>query len=101
MAPIKSGFALEDPSDPRYQAVAGLRKRVGAFLHDAALSLRDKGDENAVPPVLMLVCTEDSGTKNRALKNYLVVDQYMSSVFARIRGLSVCQRANICHCLHS
>ncbi|KAG9025662.1 hypothetical protein FRB95_009933 [Tulasnella sp. JGI-2019a] len=57
VASIQAGFALDDPKDPRYQQVSNLRGRIGLFLHQASLSLRNKGDENTVPAVLILIST--------------------------------------------
>ncbi|KAG8888929.1 hypothetical protein FRB98_006471 [Tulasnella sp. 332] len=51
---IESGFALNDKNDIRYRQVAKLRERISRFLHKASASLRNKGDENTVPAVLML-----------------------------------------------
>ncbi|KAG8908485.1 hypothetical protein FRB99_005843 [Tulasnella sp. 403] len=63
VAPIQSGFALQDPSDPRYQTVTALRLRFGKFLHNASLALLRQGDENTVDAVLMLI---------RACRTYLL-----------------------------
>ncbi|KAG8874746.1 hypothetical protein FRB97_005668 [Tulasnella sp. 331] len=54
---IESGFALNDKNDIRYRQVAKLRERISRFLHKASASLRNKGDENTVPAVLMLIST--------------------------------------------
>ncbi|TFK76829.1 hypothetical protein BDN72DRAFT_890635 [Pluteus cervinus] len=53
--PIVSGFCLNDPKDPRYQYMKGLKHRFGTFLHDASVSLRQQGEENTVDAVDMLV----------------------------------------------
>ncbi|TCD70651.1 hypothetical protein EIP91_002372 [Steccherinum ochraceum] len=37
---VSAGFALEDPSDPRYQKVVAHRQRFGAAVHRAAMALR-------------------------------------------------------------
>ncbi|KAF8887958.1 hypothetical protein CPB84DRAFT_1816581 [Gymnopilus junonius] len=55
VSPISSGFALTDPSDPRYQYLLSVRHRFGKFLHDASVSLRAQGEENTVDPVQILV----------------------------------------------
>lgn len=52
---VNSGFCLDDPTDPRYQYIAALKKRYGEFLHKASVSLRTQGEENTVDAVAMLV----------------------------------------------
>lgn len=53
--PVNAGFCLTDPTDPRYQYIASLRRRFGEFLHQASVSLRQQGEENTVDAVDMLV----------------------------------------------
>ena len=53
--PLKSGFVLDDPSDPRHQYVTALKTRFGQFLHEASVSLLGQGEENTVDAVHMLV----------------------------------------------
>ena len=53
--PLKSGFALDDPSDPRHQYITMMRRRFGELLHKASTVLRTQGEENIVDAVLMLV----------------------------------------------
>lgn len=54
--PLNSGFALNDPTDPRHQYMTTLKRRFGDFLHRASLSLQQQGEENTVDAVHMLVC---------------------------------------------
>lgn len=57
--PLKSGFALDDPSDPRHIYITALKRRFGEFLHDASTCLLMQGEENTVDAVHMLVsCLE-------------------------------------------
>lgn len=63
VAPINSGFALTDPSDPRYQYFLGVKHRFGKFLHDASVSLRAQGEENTVDAVQILVRVQDTKLK--------------------------------------
>lgn len=53
--PLKSGFALDDPTDPRHIYITNLKRKFGAFLHDASVSLLQQGEENTVDAVHMLV----------------------------------------------
>lgn len=53
--PIKSGFCLTDPSDPKFIYITTLRKRFGRFLHEASVALRQQGEENTVDAVQILV----------------------------------------------
>lgn len=45
---VKAGFALDDPSDPRYQKVLAHRTRFGNVIHRAtiALSQRAEGEDH-------------------------------------------------------
>ncbi|PSR73165.1 hypothetical protein PHLCEN_2v10977 [Hermanssonia centrifuga] len=52
--PLKSGFALDDPKDPRHQYMTNLKRRFGEFLHKASLSLLSQDEENILDAVLML-----------------------------------------------
>lgn len=52
--PINSGFAITD-KDPRVQYYLALRQRLGKFLHEASVSLRQQGEENTVDAVHVLV----------------------------------------------
>lgn len=53
--PLKSGFAMDDPSDPRHIYITGLKRKFGEFLHEASVSLLKQGEENTVDAVHMLV----------------------------------------------
>ncbi len=53
--PLKSGFALDDPKDPRHHYMTNLKRRFGEFLHKASLSLLSQDEENILDAVLMLV----------------------------------------------
>lgn len=53
--PLKSGFALDDPSDPRHVYITKLKRKFGEFLHKASVSLLQQGEENTVDAVHMLV----------------------------------------------
>ena len=53
--PLKSGFALDDPADPRHQYMAALKQRFGEWLHKASEALRSQSEENILDAVLMLV----------------------------------------------
>lgn len=53
--PVNAGFAINDPKDPRAVYYTELRRRFGAFLHDASVSLRQQGEENTVDAVSMLL----------------------------------------------
>ena len=53
--PLKSGFALSDPADPRHQYITSLRRKFGEFLHKASVSLQQQGEENTVDAVHGLV----------------------------------------------
>ena len=39
---LKAGFALEDPTDPRYQKAVAHRSRFGNVLHRATIALQQK-----------------------------------------------------------
>lgn len=41
---LRAGFALEDPSDPRYQKAVAYRTRFGSVIHRAAITLQQKQD---------------------------------------------------------
>jgi proteasome activator subunit 4 len=53
--PLNAAFALTDPNDARYIYFLRVRERFGTFLHNASQSLRQRGEENTVDAVLMLV----------------------------------------------
>ncbi|KAL4243081.1 BLM10 family protein [Abortiporus biennis] len=53
--PLNSGFALDNPTDPRHQYITGLKARFGRFLHNASASLLRQGEENTVDAVHMLI----------------------------------------------
>ncbi|KAJ7275353.1 hypothetical protein B0H12DRAFT_1086888 [Mycena haematopus] len=53
--PLKSGFVLTDPTDPRYIYISSLRHRFGEFLHEASKSLLQQGEQNTVDAVEMLL----------------------------------------------
>ena len=53
--PLKSGFALDDPADPRHQYMTTLKQRCGEWLHKASEALRSQNEENILDAVLMLV----------------------------------------------
>ena len=53
--PLNSGFALTNPSDPRWQYVTSLRRRFGKLLHRASVSLQQQGEQNTVDAVFVLV----------------------------------------------
>lgn len=55
MGPVKAGFALTNPSDPRHQYITAVRQRFGRLLHKASASLLRQGEENTVDAVQMLV----------------------------------------------
>lgn len=42
--PVKAGFVLEDPSDPRYQKVLAHRTRFGNVIHRASIALRQQAE---------------------------------------------------------
>ncbi|KAK0473258.1 hypothetical protein IW261DRAFT_1553160 [Armillaria novae-zelandiae] len=50
-----AGFCLTNPADRRYQYIRGLRHRFGVFLHNASTSLRQRGEENSVDAVHILI----------------------------------------------
>ena len=53
---MNAGFALTDPSDPRYQSVIAHREHFGQVLHRAAVLLRDKGGgEDHIDAVLSVI----------------------------------------------
>lgn len=53
--PLKSGFALDDPSDPRHRYLTGIKRRFGELLHKASVTLLSReGEENVLDAVLML-----------------------------------------------
>jgi proteasome activator subunit 4 len=60
---INSSFCLTDESDPRYQYIASMKARFGAFLHDASASMLRHGEENIVDAVHMLI---------RSMRTYLM-----------------------------
>ncbi|KAI0050704.1 hypothetical protein FA95DRAFT_1581074 [Auriscalpium vulgare] len=53
--PFASGFALPDFADPRAEYYRTVRKRFGAYLHEASVSLRQQGEENTVDAVHALI----------------------------------------------
>lgn len=53
--PLNCGFAMTDPSDPRWQYVKSLHRRFGEFLHRASISLQQQGEQNTVDAVFILV----------------------------------------------
>ena len=56
--PLKSGFALDDPTDPRHRYLTGIKRRFGELLHKASVTLlSQEGEENILDAVLMLVRT--------------------------------------------
>ena len=55
MGPVKAGFALSNPTDPRHQYITTVRQRFGHLLHKASASLLRQGEENTVDAVQMLV----------------------------------------------
>jgi proteasome activator subunit 4 len=57
---LNAGFALTDPSDPRYMAIVAHREQFGHILHTAALLLRDKdGGEDHIDAVLSVIRAMD------------------------------------------
>ncbi|RDB28522.1 Proteasome activator complex subunit 4 [Hypsizygus marmoreus] len=52
---IKSGFCLDDVTDPRHRYMTAVKERYGTFLHNASVSLRQQGEENTVDAVDMLI----------------------------------------------
>lgn len=53
--PLKSGFALDDPTDLRHQYMTATKERFGKLLYKASVTLRSHGEENILDAVLMLV----------------------------------------------
>ena len=52
--PVSVPCILDDPTDPRYQEIVGLRRRFGTFLHNASKVLQCDG-ESALDPIQVLV----------------------------------------------
>ncbi|XP_006454756.1 hypothetical protein AGABI2DRAFT_215246, partial [Agaricus bisporus var. bisporus H97] len=83
--PIKSGFCLTDPSDPKFIFITTLRKRFGRFLHEASVALRQQGEENTVDAVQILV---------RSMRTYFL--EYADSRdSSQVNGDSYTQEKNI------
>ncbi|QRW00399.1 proteasome activator complex subunit 4 [Ceratobasidium sp. AG-Ba] len=53
--PIQSGFALDDPSDERYQRVLSCRHRFGELLHRAAVALKTSDTEDHIDLVMSVL----------------------------------------------
>ena len=75
--PLKSGFALDDPSDPRHAYMTSIKKRFGELLHKASVMLRSQSEENILDAVLMLV-----SIMTRRIIRSLIIVRY--APFARI-----------------
>ena len=55
MGPVKAGFVLSNPTDPRHRYIIAIRQRFGRLLHKASASLLQQGEENTVDAVQTLV----------------------------------------------
>ncbi|KZV77572.1 hypothetical protein PENSPDRAFT_621096 [Peniophora sp. CONT] len=81
--PLNAGFAINDPKDPRAVYYNGLRRRFGAFLHDASVSLRQQGEENTVDAVSVLLQSISTYMLNYGDSKdnyYLLKDRYNSEL---------------------
>jgi hypothetical protein len=55
LPPLQAAFILTDPADPRHQAHARFRERLGQFVLKAARYLRDQGGDDSTDAVTGIV----------------------------------------------
>lgn len=53
----RAAFVLTDVSDPKHQAYAALRERIGKFVQRAAVYLRNEGGDDSTDAVLSVIST--------------------------------------------
>lgn len=55
LRPLKAAFVLTDPADPRHQAHARFRERLGKFVLEAARYLRDEARDDSTDAVTGII----------------------------------------------
>lgn len=75
---VVTGIVLPDEKDVRYQEIRQLQHRIGRFLHDAAVHLKDVASDDSFDAVKMLMCACDACIcKDRSSNNAQFVHPHL------------------------